>query len=876
MGEVFRARATKLGRDVALKGLPDSFAKDPDRLARFQREARVLAVLNHPNVAQIHGLEESESVCALVMELVEGEDLAERLARGPMPIDEALPIARQIAEALEAAHEQGIVHRDLKPGNIKVRVDGTVKVLDFGLAKALGPDGEASQVRASLSPTLTTPAGMTGVGVLLGTAPYMAPEQARGKPVDKRADIWSFGALLYEMLSARRAFDGEDISLTLANVMKSEPDWSALPAALPAGVRTMLMRCLSKDPKQRTRDIGDVRLALDGAFEHAPAGAAATGTAPVRFAWLRALPWTVALGAAAAAVALSIRQPPAAPVARFEIELRNLVVGTDAAQAAVLSPDGRSIVYVEGEGSTSRLMRRDIDQLTPSLIAGTEQENATTPVFSPDGTAVAFISRRRNALMKVPLAGGTPLMLVERPARAVGMTPTWLGNGTIVFSRGDGLWSVSSERGAPLQLVKTELTAGGPSALPGGRALLFHVGGLAGDESSLEALVLASGERRKIVSGRNPLYLPTGHLLFARADGSLWAAPFDLNRLSITREPTPLSVAVFRQATNDAPQVSLSANGSLLYVPGQGQVAGGGLLAWVKRDGTATPVVNEPGIYDYPRLSPDGSRVAFSRRDIWVLDLGRASRTRLTFDGRVGPGRTAPSGILAWAADSQRVTFNRAGDDPAKPNGTAIAWTKVDGSDTQLLIRSDGLVTPSAWSSDGKTLAYQSRLQNVNRDVWVFEPRGDARERPFVESPAEERAPAFSPDGKWLAYVSNESGEDQIYVKPYPGPGERFTISNEGGTEPVWSRDGRELFYRDDEAMMAVPVAPGPSPSFGQPRLLFRGQFLSDFSAAAGYPFYDVARDGRFLMVQRPATVATKLVFVQNWFEELKRLVPLR
>ena len=524
-------------------------------------------------------------------------------------------------------------------------------------------------------------------------------------------------------------------------------------------------------------------------------------------------------------------------------------------------------------------MRRDIDQLAPTEIAGSEQQEPTMPFFSPDGGTVGFLSRRTGALMKIPIAGGTPVTLSERlENRAPPSGATWLPDGTIVHNAAGGLWRVPATGGAPILLLETGVFAAGPMALPGGRAVLFHVGGAGGGEASLEALVLSSGERRKIVSGRDPFYVPTGHLVFARANGSLWAAPFDVDRLTITREPTPLSLTAFRLSSVASAQFSVAANGSLAYVPGESQAGtgSGGILAWVGRNGAATPVIDEPGVYDYPRLSPDESRIAFSRNDIWVWDLRRGSRTRLTFDGRTMPGRAAPVPVLVWASDSQRVTFNRAGDDPAKPASTRIVWTKADGSDTQELVRSDGLVSPSSWSSDGKALAYQSRIQTVNRDLWIFEPGGNPRERPFVATPAEERAPVFSPDGEWIAYVSNESGTDEIYVRRYPGPGERVTISNGGGIEPVWSRDGRELFYRVGNAMMAVSVVAGPTTSFGQPHELFQGQYLGDYSGAAAYPYYDVARDGRFLMVQRPASATTKVVFVQHWVEELKRLVPTK
>jgi Tol biopolymer transport system component len=863
MGEVYRALDTNLGRQVAIKVLPDSFVHDPDRLARFEREAKTLASLNHPNIAIIHGLEKADGVRALVMELVEGPTLADRTAQGPIPLDEALPIARQIAEALEAAHEQGIIHRDLKPANIKVREDGTVKVLDFGLAKAL--DSTSPAIDDTQSPTITSPAMMTGIGVLLGTAAYMSPEQARGRTVDKRTDIWAFGCVLYEMLTGQRAFDGEDISVTLAAVIKGAPDWSALPPDVPSSVTTVLKRCLQKDLRQRLRDVGDARLALEGAFDSQ--GLAGTPATVTRSWAHRAMPWFAGILACVATglVVWMMRPEPVAPVSRFEMTLSNL--SSFNGPNFTLSRDGRLLVYAEvGAQGQSRLMRRELTRMQPEPIPGSEGAE-TAPFFSPDGVWIGFVTSRGRAIRKVPTGGGTAVTVCETKTSIY--TPIWSADETIVFGTNNGLWRVAAGGGAPEQITKTERAAGGPQALPGGRGTLFHVNG-AGNrtEGSIEVL-LPTGERHAVVQGMNPYYVPTGHLLFARLGGSLWAAPFDLETLAISRDPVPLPDSAFTRGFGPS-ELAFAENGSLVYLPDS--LTADVPLVWVDRTGAWTPAFPDAGRYAYPRLSPDGKRVAIGNApDIWVLDLERLTRMRLSYGDR---GAVPP--FTAWTPDARHVVFVQSNRDLSKP-GSTIVLRRADASEPpEVLFVSDGLTSPGSWSTDGRVFVFAHRASpsTDNWDVSTLAPGAPQARASFLAGPFAERAATISPNGRWIAYVSNESGRDEIYAGPYPGPGDRQTVSRGGGAEPVWSRDGRELFYRNGDAMMAVPVKDPTSLALGQPLTLFERPY-GHGGASVAVPNYDVSLDGRaFLMIQQPAAVTSPVVIVQNWFEELKRLVP--
>ena len=874
MGEVYKARDTKLNRDVALKVLPKSFALDPDRLARFQREAQVLASLNHPNIAAIYGLEESDGVRALVLELVEGPTLADRVAQGPIPLDEALPIARQIADALEAAHEHGAIHRDLKPANIKVRPDGAVKVLDFGLAKAfdVAPTSDLSE-----SPTMTSPA-MTGMGVILGTAAYMSPEQAKGKPVDKRADIWAFGCVLFEMLTGKRAFEGEDVAETLGAVIHKEPVWTALPANTPPAVRTGLQRCLQKDPRQRVRDIGDVRLAIEGAFETVfpQSGEAPLVGAPQRVAWGRAI--TLVLAAALVAALASgvavwsfARVGPAVPpqVTRFAVAIpQRDVIDNDSGMA--LSPDGSRLVYSATRDGVRQLFVRGRDQLEPVPIRGTE--DAVHPFFSPDGAWVGFFTS--SALKKVAITGGPAVTLCQVGRRR---GATWGSDDTIVFSSvaAPGLMRVSASGGEP-ELLSTPKADEGrhnwPEFLPGGKAVLFTTGPegpISGKRVAL--LSLETGEQRILVDGTDGHFVPSGHLVFGR-EASLWAAPFDVERLAVTGEAAPILEGVQVNTGGGWALYAVSNDGSLVYLPG-----GSGeerTLVWVDREGREEPINAPPRAYVYPRLSPDGTRVALDVRDqeqdIWVWDFARQTLTRLTFD-------PAPDTYPVWTPDARRLIFSSARAGPVNPFWQAANGT---GSAERLAEDSNGLDTYSV-SPDAKRLVLRELAQKTGYDVVMLSMDGERRVVPLLNTQFSERNAEISPDGRWLAYQSNESGVFEIYVRPFPDVNAgRWQISTGGGEKPLWARSGGELFYLTlTESLMSVPLQVGASFTFGNAGIALEEPYFA--AVFADGRTYDVSPDGRrFLMIKEfgraGETAPAQLIFVENWVEELKRLVPTR
>jgi eukaryotic-like serine/threonine-protein kinase len=871
MGQVYRAQDTKLPREVALKILPDAFVHDLDRLARFRQEAHVLASLNHPNIATIYGFEDSEAVHALVLELVEGPTLADRIAEGAIPIDEALHIAKQIAEALETAHEQGIIHRDLKPANIKVRPDGTVKVLDFGLAKALEPMA-APGAGATASPTITSPAMMTGVGVLLGTAAYMSPEHARGKAVDRRTDIWAFGCVLYEMLAGKRAFGGETVSETLAGVMKTEPRWSALPSETPAALRNVVRRCLEKDPRQRMRDIGDVRLALEGAFETA-AVRAGQGEAVVALPlWRRALPLVMAIVTVSVVTGVGVwsvtRSEPSSPaVSRFVI--------TPPASAAltqlggwdvIISPDGRRIVYVGEDAKRGRLLFvRDIDALEGRAVPGTE--GASDPFFSPDGAWIGF--ERGTVLVKVAASGGPPVEIVD-----TGVNPTggaWGVDNTVIFAKNDGLYKVSAAGGGSVERLTSKADAAdaisgyiAPRVLPGGKAVVFYLRkGADWASDRLAVLSLETGEQKILIGGGSPLYASSGHLLFARGT-TLMAAPFDLKRLQVTGDPVALLEGITRTGASTL-QYDLSKNGTLVYRPGTG-TAGGRTLAWVGRDGREEAISMEPGTYADWRVSPDGGRIAvWASGDIWIHDVARRTTTRLTFD---------PSADIwpLWTPDGERVVFasNRSGN-------FDLYWKRADGTGPEeRLTTGSQHEFPESWGNGGRDLVFMECQSAQMCDVSVLSMAGERQTKVLLQTKFNEQNAAVSPDGRWLAYDSNESGQPEIYVRPFPDvEGGRWQLSTAGGTEPLWGPKGDELFYRTPTSMMVVPVRAGATPTFGNAATLFNlGRY---FIAVGGGRHYDIApKADRFILtapVAPEGDAAGQIVVVQGWFEELKRLV---
>ncbi|MEO8680790.1 MAG: protein kinase [Vicinamibacterales bacterium] len=911
MGQVYRATDTKLKRPIAIKILPPALAADHDRLARFQREAELLASLNHPHIAAIYGLEESGGITALVMELVEGDDLSQRIARGAIPLDEALPIARQIAEALEAAHEQGIIHRDLKPANIKVRSDGTVKVLDFGLAKAMEPAGAMSP-NVTQSPAITTPA-MTQAGMILGTAAYMSPEQAKGRTVDKRSDVWAFGAVLYEMFTGRRAFEGDDVSDTLARILMKEPDWTALPATVPPVVVTVLRRCLQKDRKQRVRDIGDVWLALEGAFETTVPGTAATAPViPPRPLWRRALPvvaTAVVVSAMAGAAAWMLRSPaPSSPVTRFAFALgegQQFTVGNN--QALAISPDGTRLVYV----ANNQLYLRSMSDPEARPIPGTQGTRTPyAPVFSPDSQSIAFYSQLRaslgissagseGAILKIAVSGGAAVTLCPAGMAAGGSLGrvNWDASGIVFNQAGKGIMRVSPNGGEPEVLVgvKDDEVMHGPQVLPGGEWVLFTIatGAIANatadswDHAQIVVQSLKSSERKTLVSGASDgRYLPTGHLVYVLS-GVVFAVPFDLRQLAVTGGPVPIVEGV-RRSTNvtgrtGVAQFSVSSNGSLVYIPGPSSTTSGQFdLALIERNGTPQPLKLPPGPYEYPRLSPDGKRIAFGSDDgkeaiVWIYDLtGASSARRLTLEGR--------NRVPVWSADGKHVAFqsDREGD-------LGLFWQRADGTTAaERLTKPDKDTAHMAesWSPDGKTLLFSVAKDSSYtiaalslQDKKVTRVGGSQSVFPFSAT--------FSPDGRWVAYSATAAGlrAGNLFVEPFPTTGATYPISKGNGFHPMWSPDGKELFYSTGggaglSQVTAVSVTTRPTFTFGNPVPVPSG-FLGHGQNAERNN--DITSDGkRFIGVVAAGQTASggpaapQIQVVLNWFEELKARVPTK
>ena len=878
MGQVYRARDTKLHRDVALKILPDPVASDPDRLARFTREAHTLASLNHSNIAHIHGLEESGGVRALVMELVEGEDLSQRVARGAIPIDEALPIARQIAEALEAAHEQGIIHRDLKPANVMVRADGTVKVLDFGLAKALDPARAVDAAPLADSPTVLSPA-VTRTGVILGTAAYMSPEQAKGRVLDKRADVWAFGCVFYEMLTGSRAFDGEHVQDILASVLARGPDWRKLPEATPVVIERLLRRCLEKDPAKRLRDIGDARLEITDAMAAVPEPSHTQSQVrePRRLTAWRAGAAGIVIGVTVASLTFAIarRLPTAAPphnVQRLSLTFPATASLSKSLPHFALSADDNAVVYV---GESARIYVRALNEEEPRALPGTE--GAWNPFFSPDGEWIGYVDAgksggaflvRPGQLKKMSVRGSAPVVLAD----AVALGASWGRDDTIVFSRqtdhGVALFTIAASGGAARQLTtpaNDRIRVGWPSRLPDGNTLLFsETDGPTFESGRTVALLLRTGERRTVLEqGYAARYVESGHLVYV-LDGSIMAIRFDPDRMQTAGAPVRVVSAVKTQRMNGWVAMSVATTGSLLYDPGLQTSERS--LEWVTRERAEAPVVNDRREYSYPRLSPDGRRLAVGvGADIWILDLARGTRVRIPAADR---GTSPPPPITAWTADGRRLAISRRN----APEGRIDLVDPDDVEHATPLVRRPYLVQLGSWSKNG-TLAFFQLPGGSERDVWVLDP-GASEPRPFLASRFNERGATFSPDGRWLAYAADPTGRDEVYVRPYPGPGPQVPVSTDGGVEPTWSRSGHEIFYRQGDRMMAVSFGSGPTASLGRPRILFEQPYeASDLGVAN----YDVAPDERFVVVRSTNTVRDNmLTVVLNWQEDLKRLVPAK
>jgi Tol biopolymer transport system component len=889
MGEVYQAHDTKLGRDVAIKVLPEAFAYDADRLSRFQREAKMLASLNHPNIATIFGLEHSDGVQYLVMELVSGETLQERVRRdAPVPVEESLAIAKQIAEALEAAHEKNIIHRDLKPANVKLTPEGKVKVLDFGLAKAF--EGDSTNEDMGNSPTLSQAATMQGV--ILGTAAYMSPEQARGKTVDKRTDLWAFGCVLFELLTGRQAFNGEDITEILAAVVKSEPDWNWLPETTPVKIRDLLRRCLQKDKTLRMQSAGDARIEINEAL-YAPPTAVTATAAPVTRDWrerlTQAVAATMTLIAIAFAIGFVLRAPkPPQPLQAVRLSAE---IGADAGldtslgASALLSPDGTRLALVaSGADQKRRIYVRSLDALQATALSGTE--DARDPFFSPDGQWIGFFADGK--LKKISVQGGAAVTLCDAPNDRGG---SWGDDGTIVFtpdSRG-ALSKVSSAGGAPQPLATldkqtSENTQRWPQVLPGAKTVLFtssDTGGTIGafDDADIVAYSMASGQRKRLQHGGfYARYLPSGQVVYMH-EGTLFAVPFDLKRLEVTGQPAPILEGVLNVSLYAGAQFSFSETGSLVYVAGR---SGGQNVSiyWMDREGRFTPLREAPGDYRNPVFSPDGKRLALDigdgkRRDIWVYEWERDALTRLTFADEANSNPV-------WTPDGQRIVYSS-----QEKGGTFnLSWIRADGAGAaQRLTESKNPKYALSWRPDGKFLAFHELNPSTGYDVMTLPIQGNEKSgwkpgepKPFVNSAFTEVEPVFSPDGRWLAYMSGESGSFEVYVRPFPGPGGKWQVSTGGGLLPKWSRNGKELFYRttDSKIMVVTYTASGDSIHADKPLLWSSGQFTD---LGLGTSNFDLHADGkRFAVLKTPGTeqaaAVNKVSFIFNFFDEISRKVP--
>ena len=901
MGQVYQARDPKLNRNVALKILPPAFASDADRLARFKREAQVLASLNHPNIAAIYGFEDATNVHALVMELVPGRTLAE-LVTSPVTVADALPIARQIASALEAAHEQGIVHRDLKPANIKITDGGAVKVLDFGLAKAVGTGGtEGSGAHGATgdSATLTSPA-MTEMGMILGTAGYMAPEQARGKPVDRRADLWAFGVILFEMLAGKALYRGETVTDTIAHVITQPPDWNLLPAATPAGVRRLLKRCLEKDPRNRLQSAGDARIEIDeliagagadsqsGSVSGVSAGAAGASGSDTRrrSALLTWLPWGVAAALLMALLFVLWPKPRVLqPLQKLDVRVASghqLFADPDNdGEIIVLSPDGQRLVYAGSTGTVRRLYSRPLDSLVSQPIAGTD--GASQPFFSPDGKSLGFLGN--GTLMRTQLAGGTPTPIVSAAAMR---GATWGPGDTIVYT-GDmtaGLSRISAAGGTatPLTTLKAEeRTHRWPSFLPNGKAVLFACQMSSGsyDDGTIEAVRLDTGERKVLVKGGSfPRYAASGHLLYVKQN-NIYAVPFDPESLEVRGEGKPVLTgvsssgqAVGAGSGNGAAQVAVASNGIAVYLPVEEQQQANVRLAIVDRTGKVTFEYPEQKAFRDPRFSPDGRRVAVRvisgrTEHLHILDIERGTLTQIIFDGQY-------SGLAVWNKAGDQIAY--ASDRGAR--GLEVFLGPSDGTGERKQITSgQGTVrVPTSFSPDGRLLAFFEVNAVTNMDIMVLS-LADGKITPFLKTPAIELGGAFSPDGKWMAYQSIDSpdgsGRTEVFLRAYPDGGALRQVSNGGGTIPNWTKQGSEIVYVSGQSVMSVDVKPeGNALSLGKPRPLFPLPVAEPLNAL----YFDAFPDGNkfaALLTADTKTVPeprTNLTMVFNLFDEIRRI----
>jgi eukaryotic-like serine/threonine-protein kinase len=874
MGEVYRARDTRLDRIVAVKIVPDHLSDRAELRERFEREARTIASLNHPHICVLFDIGHQDGIDFLVMEYLEGETLAERLKKGPLPLEQVLKNAIEIADALDKAHRKGITHRDLKPGNIMLTKSGA-KLLDFGLAKLRQ---ETAPANIALS-KLPTEDGVTAQGTILGTLQYMAPEQLEGKQADARTDIFAFGVVVYEMATGKKAFEGKSSASVIGAILKDDPPpISSLQPMTPQALDRVVKRCLAKEPDERCQSAKDLTDELKWIAEGGSQASVATGPSIAKLRnrtfWRWAFPWAAVFLAGAIAAGLAVWSAKPSPtqhaVSRVAITLPagQRLAALDQ-PALAISPDGKNIVYVAVQGGTQQLFLRPLDSLEAKPIAGTE--GAVSPFFSPDGQWIGFFAGGK--LKKVSVNGGAPVTLTNA-STPVGASWSSLGTLALQANAGSslGLQQISQEGGTPQPLThvgKGDLNHGWPEFLPGGNALLFATSSTfaAWTNGQIAVQLTGTGERKDLAqAGTQPRYASTGHLLYAQS-GTLMAAPFDARRLALTGAAVPALEGVMESLTTGAAQYSVSSTGTLVYVAG-GVSSSQSRMVWVSRNGEEQPLLAAPHSYQFPRVSPDGRRVAVTiveqDQQIWVYDTARDTLTRLTFEGNTNSNVT-------WSPDGRRIAF---ASNQAHPGTLNSFWRASDGSgSTERLTTSDYQHSPNSFSPDGQLLTFTETTPDTGRDIWVLK-LADRKAQPFLRTPYEETAPKFSPDGRWLAYSSDESGRREIYVQPYPGPGGKWQISTDGGQEPVWNPHGGELFFRNGSKIMAVDVDTTSGFSAGKPRMLFEGPYLP---TPGSLQFYDVSPDGRRFLMLKPSEQTTSLVqivVVQNWFEELKQKVP--
>jgi serine/threonine protein kinase len=860
MGEVYVADDLNLNRKVALKFLPDAFAGDPERMARFEREAKLVASLNHPNIAAIYGLEQAEGKRFLVLELVEGETLQQRLSKGPLQIEEALGVCRQIAEALEDAHEKGVIHRDLKPANVMITAGDKVKILDFGLAKALSD--ETQSVDSSQSPTLTE--AMTRPGVILGTAAYMSPEQAKGKAVDKRADIWAFGCILYECLTGKRAFEGETVTETLAAILKGEPDWNALPATTPPNIRFVQRRCLEKAISRRFRDPSDLLIVIDEAHDIGEA------TAPSRHKTRERLGWIVAallFVIAGASLTRSYFHQTATEERSVRFSIAPPEQGTFSWYASLeISPDGRQIVFVATVNGKQMLWVRSLDSLESRFLPGTE--GARSPFWSPDSQSIGFFSNGK--LNTLGLSGGVPHPVCDALPYYEG--GTWNRDGTIVFTKhgGEGpIYGVSASGGTTIAVTvldasKQEIRHSRPHFLPDGRHFLYFARSRVPANNAIYVGSLDSGESKRLfASDSEARYAPPGYLLFVN-QSVLMAQRFNADSMELSGDPARLVDSVHFDPEPGTADLSISADGTLAYRSGRLSTR----LVWVDRAGKEISAIGPPGEYRNATLSPDEKRVIVDRfnpqalsRDLWLYDIARQTASRFTYD-------PADDSDAVWSPVGLRVVF------ASDRNGTRGLYQKiVDGNgQEENVMKSDlGRLVPRDWSSDGRFIFYFAVGEQTGTHVWYLSLSGERKPTRFLQTAFDELEPHISPDGHWIAYDSNESGKRQVYVCSFPGADKKIQISTTGGNSPMWRHDGQELYFlSEDGQMMAAPVSIGPKFEPGLPKALFPAIF-PDWDIG-GWPRYSVSADGqRFLINRASEEVFSPITVVLNWAAGLKK-----